>query len=390
MSVRRRMYRDPETGAVATRWMIDVDIQQPNGERKRVRKVCPVQNKRAAEQYERELRNELFRPVALPVPAQAVQLAAPPAVEPRKEAPTFAAFAKIFMATYAKANNKISEQTSKQSILDNRLLPRFGARRLDSFTVLDLDTMKAEMLDDEYSRKSVNNTLATLSKLLHYAHDIEAIAKVPPFKFLKIKEEKFDFLDFEEFERLVATARPEPEMEALVLVAGEAGLRMGEILALSRDCIDFRSGNLSVWENDWHGHVNSPKGGDRRTIPMTNRLRDAFQRIRHLRGELIFCGADGEPWTRHTIQLGLNRICRRAGLRRISAHVLRHTFCSHLAMRGAAPKAIQELAGHKSMKVTMRYMHLTESALRDAIRLLDGAERRAAAAPPPGGDVTAR
>jgi hypothetical protein len=51
----------------------------------------------------------------------------------------------------AKANNKISEQTSKQSILDHRLLPRFGAQRLDSFTVFDLDRMKAEMLDDEYS-----------------------------------------------------------------------------------------------------------------------------------------------------------------------------------------------------------------------------------------------
>lgn len=57
-------------------------------------------------------------------------------------------------------------------------------------------------------------------------------------------------------------------------------------------------------------------------------------------------------------------------------------------MRGAAPKAIQELAGHKSMKVTMRYMHLTESALRDAIRLLDGAEHRAS--PGPNGEVTAR
>jgi len=182
--------------------------------------------------------------------------------------------------------------------------------------------------------------------------------------------------------------KAEPELEALILVGGEAGLRMGEILALSRDCIDFRSGNLSVWENDWHGHVNSPKGGDRRTIPMTDRLKAALQGIRHLRGELIFCGRGGEPWTRHTIQLGLNRICRKAGLRRIGAHALRHTFCSHLAMRGAAPKAIQELAGHKSIKVTMRYMHLTQSALRDAIRLLDGAERRAASSAPD--EVTAR
>jgi integrase len=42
-------------------------------------------------------------------------------------------------------------------------------------------------------------------------------------------------------------------------------------------------------------------------------------------------------------------------------HILRHTFCSHLAMRGAAPKAIQDLAGHQHLSTTMRYMHLSPS-----------------------------
>jgi site-specific recombinase XerD len=158
------------------------------------------------------------------------------------------------------------------------------------------------------------------------------------------------------------------------------GVLGGGELALSRDCIDCRSGNLSGWENDWHGVVGSPKGGDRRSIPMTERLKAELQRIRHLRGDLIFCGEGGEAWTRHTIQLGLTRVCVRAGLRRIGAHVLRHTFCSHLAMKGAAPKAIQELAGHKSMAVTMRYMHLTQTALRETIKLLESHGQPAASA----------
>ena len=51
--------------------------------------------------------------------------------------------------------------------------------------------------------------------------------------------------------------------------------------------------------------------------------------------------------------------------------MLRHTFCSHLAMRGAAPKAIQELAGHSTLAITMRYTHLAPTALREAIALLD-------------------
>ena len=52
-------------------------------------------------------------------------------------------------------------------------------------------------------------------------------------------------------------------------------------------------------------------------------------------------------------------------------HVLRHTFCSHLAMRGAAAKAVQDLAGHQSIAVTNRYMHLAPGALRTAIDLLE-------------------
>ncbi len=53
-------------------------------------------------------------------------------------------------------------------------------------------------------------------------------------------------------------------------------------------------------------------------------------------------------------------------------HVDRHSFCSHLAMRGASAKAIQELAGHRDLTTTQMYMHLSPAALEDAIRLLDG------------------
>jgi site-specific recombinase XerD len=63
---------------------------------------------------------------------------------------------------------------------------------------------------------------------------------------------------------------------------------------------------------------------------------------------------------------------RRAGLRVVDAlHKLRHTFCSHLAMRGAPAKPIQELAGHANISTTMRYMHLSPGAVDQAVALLD-------------------
>src|SRR5438874_13354868 len=63
---------------------------------------------------------------------------------------------------------------------------------------------------------------------------------------------------------------------------------------------------------------------------------------------------------------------RRAGLSITGRlHILRHTFCSRLAIRGATTKAIQELAGHVSLTTTQRYMHLSPAAKESAIRLLE-------------------
>ncbi len=65
------------------------------------------------------------------------------------------------------------------------------------------------------------------------------------------------------------------------------------------------------------------------------------------------------------------RAGRRAGLRNIGVHVLRHTFCSQVAMRGAGARPIQELAGHRDLSTTQRYMHVSPAAIESAIRLLD-------------------
>src|SRR5690606_8228102 len=62
---------------------------------------------------------------------------------------------------------------------------------------------------------------------------------------------------------------------------------------------------------------------------------------------------------------------KNAQLRRIGWHVLRHTFASHLVMRGAPLKAVQELMGHSTIEMTMRYAHLSPDARRQAVKLLD-------------------
>lgn len=76
------------------------------------------------------------------------------------------------------------------------------------------------------------------------------------------------------------------------------------------------------------------------------------------------------PLTQKVVQVLVRRTAKRANVKP-GVHILRHTFCSHLTMRGAPARAIQELAGHQDLTTTQRYMHLSPAALDAAIRLLD-------------------
>jgi site-specific recombinase XerD len=76
-------------------------------------------------------------------------------------------------------------------------------------------------------------------------------------------------------------------------------------------------------------------------------------------------------WKKGQAKWPLWRACKKAGLRMIGWHVLRHTFASHLAMRGVPLKAVQELLGHATIEMTMRYAHLAPTVKREAVAQLD-------------------
>ena len=147
-------------------------------------------------------------------------------------------------------------------------------------------------------------------------------------------------------------------------------MRCGEMIALEWSDIDLSKRQLCIQRSDWNGQVTTTKGGRLRHVPLTLRLTAALREHRHLRGSRVLCEADGKPLTRQQVQGRVKRASRRANVRD-GIHILRHTFCSHLAMRGAPARAIQELAGHSELGMTERYMHLSPAALDAAIRLLD-------------------
>ena len=89
-----------------------------------------------------------------------------------------------------------------------------------------------------------------------------------------------------------------------------------------------------------------------------------------VKGEYIFHDEEGRPLK--DLKRLFHTALRRAGIEDFRFHDLRHTSCSYLTMRGASPKAVQDHAGHASIKMTMRYSHLSPEFQRETIQLLNG------------------
>ena len=193
MSVRREQRRDRISGAVRSYWIVDINFEHPDGRRERVRKVPPVQTKRGAEHYEREIRALLLAGTY-------------GKKEETKEAPTLEAFKERFIDDWCRANkHKPSGIDSKESCLRNHLLPLFGRRRLDSFTPADEDLLKKRFVN--HSSATYNNHASTLNSVLRAAKRWQVVQQVPHhFALLKRQKARPKFYDFDQFQWLVEAA----------------------------------------------------------------------------------------------------------------------------------------------------------------------------------------
>ncbi len=342
-------------------WEVDLHVVLPNGFRHRDRRRLRVSTKSAAVRWGRA-REVTLLTEGLPAGKNTMQ----------KEVPTLAEFGPRFLDGYARANqHKPSGIAAKETVLRVHLTPLLGGKKLDAITNEDVQRLKTALRTK--APKTVNNVLTVLNTLLKTAVEWNLIVGVPcTIKMLKVPKSSAVFHDFETYERLLTAARAvDPQTHLIVLLGGEAGLRLGEVLALRWEDVDLATPQLYVQRSDWCGQVTAAKGSRVRYIGLTNRLAEALRTHRHLRSPLVLCDEDGQPLLRRTVQNWVRRAACRGKVQNSGVHVLRHTFCSRLAMKGAPTMAIQELAGHANITTTQRYMHLSPAAKESAIRLLD-------------------
>jgi len=157
-------------------------------------------------------------------------------------------------------------------------------------------------------------------------------------------------------------------LHCLLEILYATGLRVSELVALPREGCRPAQRVLLV----------KGKGGRERMVPLTAAAREAIAAY----GEAIArAGAPPSPWlfpsrakqghlTRQRFAQELKALAARAGLdaKRLSPHVLRHAFASHLLERGADLRAVQQLLGHADISTTQIYTHVLEERLRSLVQ----------------------
>jgi integrase/recombinase XerD len=151
---------------------------------------------------------------------------------------------------------------------------------------------------------------------------------------------------------------------AMLEVLYASGLRVSELVGLPLRAVNLQIGILRIWG----------KGRKERLTPLGDIAGDWLQRyldearsrlLKRRLSDAVFVTNRGGPMTRQHFHLLVTRYGRAAGIqRKISPHVLRHSFATHLLEHGADLRAVQEMLGHADLTTTEIYTHINRERLK--------------------------
>lgn len=268
--------------------------------------------------------------------------------------------------------------------------------------------MVLNSMEERYAGSTIRQAYITMGTLLKSAVMNELILRHPMngVRFTKPIRAANDvkYLTVEEEQKFLNVAQKSHNYFQYALIL-ETGLRTGELIGLTWDCIDWDKQTLTVNKTLEYRHktgewrAGPPKTpSSYRTIPLTTRAISLLQQVRALReiqkkspaltqvlfytdrrtGEkkslimenLVFINwRTGQPAKNSSYDTHLYKLCDTAGIKRFCMHALRHTYATRAVERGVHPKVLQKLLGHASLQTTMdRYVHVTDASLEKGVR----------------------
>jgi integrase len=276
----------------------------------------------------------------------------------------------------------------------NHILPEIGNLPIAAIRKSHGEELKLKLRDEKKLKpKTANHVLGLAKKLLSDAVDEGLIDRNPwdRLDLVPAAEPDWDWLRPEELVRFIVAVRIHARHWLLeILLSARAGLRPCETAGLMVEDTNLETGELRVRRDVVRGFPQRCKSATshRRLIAPSDLLAELRKRAdeamkrpekrfvidgREHVGHLYSVNEKGEQhsYLPETVERCVTKACKKAGLRRITYYDLRHTFASHLRLRGVPLEDIRDLLGHSSIQMTLRYAHIAPERFEAAARALE-------------------
>jgi integrase len=292
---------------------------------------------------------------------------------------TIAELAETHLAIKRNAGLKRSTARGYESVVSAHLLPFFGERTIDKINDASVAGFDKKLREEGLRAQTRRNILGLLGAMLSTAKkkgwvSVNVVADYEkPRKGRSDVDGELRYLTLEEVEAVLHAMPDEPVGRtegALILAAAMTGMRRGELLGLRWKDVDWEARKLRVVRTYVGGKEDTPKSeSSRRAVPLANRLADELERLRKTSpytadDEPVFThpGGTGLPLDGSAVSKSFKRALRRADVRDVRFHDLRHTFGTMMASSpNVSMRTLQRWLGHSDPATTAIYAHFAPS-----------------------------
>jgi len=309
----------------------------------RVRKTFP--NRKLADVFEVTKKNEFLNGKFLP--------------HSKKDRTPFQDFVDEYYRVYA-AVSMVNPKTNEYYRL-KQLKKFFGAKPISDIKPRDIEEWKASMAS-QCQPATFNRALTALKGLFNKAIEWGKLEHNPAQKIGKLREanQRVRYLTEQEISKLIEATKP--RLRQFIVLALNTGMRKANLIGLSWEDIDFRNGVI---------HILKTKSGKAYDVPLNNSVLDLLKELS--RGKTTRAGRVLDTCN---LKREWENAIEASGIKNCRIHDLRHTFASHLAMKGIDLFTISQLLGHADIKMTQRYAHLAPNHKKIAVNMLNITEAK--------------
>lgn len=302
----------------------------------------------------------------------------------------------LWLKHYKEHSVKPTTYDMYYNICQNHIKPHLGHYKLDKLNQLAVQKFINDISGTAYQKglslSTIKKIVITLTQAYNKAIELGMLYKNPCSGINLPNKEPKESVAFsaEEQSAFLANCKGESTFENLFIFAFNTGMRMGEMLALTWEDIDFKNKTVTVNKNlsivkDHNENserktktviIPSTKNKTIREIPLTRKALAAvqFQKDNNVKeSPFVFYSTTGTPIQKRNIYRAFHNIIKTADIKSpVTFHSMRHSFATRLLEKGADIKTISNLLGHKSIQITLDiYSHVQSNLKQKTIELLE-------------------